>query len=418
MQTLYSAGIFTYIFLIRLVSFLGGHKARLWVTGRKLWAQKISQDLKGNTALIVWIHAASVGEFEQGRPIIEYLKLHYPKYKIILTFFSPSGYELHKNYSLVDHVYYLPSDTPANAKKFVSIVKPKLAVFVKYEFWYNYIFALNLHHIPFCYISAKFRPNQVFFKKYGAWFLSKIKSAAGFFVQDEASEKLLRSYGISNVWKVGDTRFDRVLQIRKDCQPLSIFDQFCEGARVVVAGSTWPKDEEILADLVPEFPSLKWIIVPHEIAPAHIDKIRAQLEKFNVLSYSAIKEGRGQDLRNAQVLIVDTMGLLSKLYQYADVAYVGGGFGVGIHNVLEAAVYGVPVFFGPRYQKFKEAVDLLQLGGAFTISGARDFRAYLNTYAQDWKEGVKAGQIAKEYVGKGEGAVSKILNQWVGESWI
>ncbi|MFA8300902.1 MAG: 3-deoxy-D-manno-octulosonic acid transferase [Hyphomicrobiales bacterium] len=383
MRLLYNFGIKLYLLIIRLFA-SWNPKARKWVNGR----QNIFENLK-NVILkddkIVWFHAASLGEFEQGRPIIEEFKKKYPSYKLLLTFFSPSGYEVRKNYKGVDYIFYLPADTPSNVKKFLDIVNPQIAVFVKYEFWFNYIQELDKRNIPLFIVSAIFRQNQHFFKPYGTFFRSGLKKVKHFFVQNEASGNLLKSIGINNYTVSGDTRFDRVADIINQDVDLPVIQKFCKDKRVVVAGSTWPKDEIILKELLDrETDDFRLLLAPHEIHKNHLDSIKQLFgDKAHFYSDKNIINS------NAKVLIIDCIGLLSKLYRFGQVTYIGGGFGVGIHNTLEAAVYGKPVFFGPNYDKFDEAKSLISIGAAFSINSSLELSKQLellwtaNTYLKE-----------------------------------
>ena len=359
---LYNFGIIAYRCAIGVAS-LFNEKAALWVKGRKgIW--KRMEAVERGKGRLVWVHAASLGEFEQGRPVIEKLKEIEPHTKILLTFFSPSGYEIRKNYQGADYIYYLPIDTPSNARRFVEKWKPDAAVFVKYEYWYNYLSELNKHQVPTYLISAIFRPEQPFFKKWGNLHRRMLGFFTRLFVQDEESVKLLSTIGITHVQQTGDTRFDRVKQIADAAKRIEKVEAFCNDRRAVVCGSTWPGDEDIILDYInAQEGNYKWIIVPHEIGEGHIKDILGKCRKL-VARYT----DETADVTKCQVLVVDTIGVLSSIYRYGSISYVGGGFGKGIHNTLEAAIYGIPVLFGPKYHKFKEAVDLIACGGAFSIS--------------------------------------------------
>lgn len=407
MQWFYNLAIRSYLLAISIAA-LFSPKARMWIRGRKGVFAQFSK-MKHSGDRLIWFHCASAGEFEQGRPVIEAFRQAYPKYRILLTFFSPSGYELRKNYPNADHVSYLPADTPANARKFVTLVQPALAVFVKYEFWANYIKVLHKANIPLLVLSAIFRSNQVFFKWYGQWYLTQLKLVTRFMVQDINSAELLAKAGIMQVTVTGDTRFDRVASIEKQEVRLPVIERFVADQPVLVAGSTWPTDEHLLAGLqVIGEGKIKLIVVPHEIDRNHLSRLSGLFAR-NIIRYSEIGE-TDEALLQSNILIVDTYGLLSVLYRYASVAYVGGGFGKGIHNVAEAAVYGVPVLFGPRYHKFREAVELISLGGAFTVNDVTSLNTRLNYLLADDHARHLAGEIAHSYVYSRSGATARCMD--------
>ena len=362
-----------------------------------LLKEKIEPDTR-----YVWFHAASLGEFEQGRPVIEQLKREKPETKILLTFFSPSGYEIRKNYAGADIVSYLPLDVPGNAWYFVNLVKPSKAIFIKYEFWPNYLLALQAENIPVVSISAIFRPEQVFFKDYGKWYKKLLLTFQHIFVQDKFSKELLQAHGINNVTVAGDTRFDRVYDLYQQAKQLLLIEEFVKGAeKVIVAGSTWPKDEELLVQYLRLHPDVKLIMAPHEVHNSHIAEISKLLDgKF--VRYS---DATAENVKSTNCLVVDIIGILSSIYRYANVTYIGGGFGVGIHNTLEAAVYGLPVVFGTNYQKFREARELIAIGGAFSISNYVTLEAQFDLLLKD----NNAGKIAGEYVKSNTGATEMIL---------
>ena len=407
MTFIYKAGIFIYSLLIRLSS-LFNEKAKLFVKGRKNWKQNLSSKIDVNSKYI-WFHCSSLGEFEQGRPVIEELKLQRPEYKILLTFFSPSGYEIRKNYPLADVVVYLPLDTKQNAQTFLEIVKPEKAFFVKYEFWYFYISELKRRNIPLYIVSAIFRENQQFFKNnpWGLWYREILFKVEHLFVQNEKSGELLKSAGLSNFTVTGDTRFDRVAAIARESKKLPIVEKFKGNSLLIVAGSTWKPDEELLAAFINQSVDIKFIIAAHEVSVANINRIH-QLLKKPAISFSKVSE---TEIDKFDVLIIDSVGLLSSLYRYGDVAYIGGGFGVGIHNILEAATFGLPVIFGPNYKKFKEAVDLILERGAFSISNTAELRQTLNTLIEDKNERGKASEICSDYVAKNVGSTKHIINK-------
>ena len=361
-------------------------------------------------AKYIWFHASSLGEFEQGRPLIEKIKAEHPECKILLTFFSPSGYEVRKNYGGADVVCYLPFDTPYRVKKFLDLSKPVMAIFIKYEFWDNYLSELKRRNIPVYIVSAIFRKEQLFFKWYGGMYRKVLSYFTHIFVQDDASRELLSKYGVMNVSVFGDTRFDRVQDVYKNTKQIPMVELFVNNNRsdnqlTMVAGSSWQQDEEVYLNYFNEHPELKLIIAPHEIHKDHLMHIESMLKRPSI----RLSEATEKDIKGKSCLIVDSFGLLSSIYRYGDLAYIGGGFGAGIHNVLEAAVYGIPVIFGPKYQKFKEARDLLQVGGAFSITDEKTFESKmeeLSTY-RDLLEA--AGAAAGDFVKSNIGATNRII---------
>jgi 3-deoxy-D-manno-octulosonic-acid transferase len=407
MTLFYKTAIFLYSAIIRVFSIFN-EKARLFVRGRKNWEEILSQKID-KQAKYVWFHCASLGEFEQGRPVIEELKEQFPQYKIILTFFSPSGYEIRKTYPLADAVAYLPMDTKRNAKAFLNIVNPEKVFFVKYEFWYFYISELKKRNIPLYIISAIFRENQHFFRNtpWGKWYRKMLNGVEHLFVQNEKSGELLKTIGISDFTVSGDTRFDRVAAIAKVSKQIPIVEKFRGNSQLIIAGSTWKPDEELLAAFINQSNNIKFIIAAHEVSAANINRIH-QLLKKPAISFSKVSE---TEIDKFQVLIIDSVGLLSSLYRYGDVAYIGGGFGVGIHNILEAATFGLPVIFGPNYKKFKEAVDLTFEGGAISISNFQELRQVLNNLINDKNELRKASKICSNYVEKNVGSTKVIINK-------
>jgi len=402
MGLIYNIGIYFYGAFIFLAS-LFNKKARMLRKGQQQAFAQLKKQIEPN-ARYVWFHAASLGEFEQGRPVMEQLKRDKPDTKILLTFFSPSGYEVRKNYAVADIVSYLPLDVPGNAWYFVNLVKPSKAIFIKYEFWPNYLLALQGNNIPTISISAIFRPEQVFFKEYGKWYKKLLQTFQHIFVQDKASKELLHMHAINNVTVAGDTRFDRVYDLYQQAKQLPLIEEFVKGAeKVVIAGSTWPKDEELLVQYLRLHPDVKLIIAPHEVHASHITEISKLLDgKF--VRYS---DANADNAKTTNCLVVDIIGILSSVYRYGHVAYIGGGFGVGIHNTLEAAVYGIPVVFGTNYQKFREARELIAIGGAFSISNYVTLEAQFDLLLKDNSAGKKAG----EYVKSNTGATEMILKQ-------
>jgi 3-deoxy-D-manno-octulosonic-acid transferase len=403
----YNIFLLLYFLGVRLLSWKN-KKARLWLAGRRNifadlsnWKNKI-----GTSHKIIWVHCASLGEFEQGRPVIEKLKQNYPNHKILLTFFSPSGYEIRKNYNKVDGVFYLPMDGKTNATKFIDIIKPSLVIWVKYEYWYYYLTTLKKQNIPVVLISAIFRKNQPFFKWYAAFWKKVLFSFEKICVQNEDSLILLKSIGFNEkLILAGDTRFDRVIDNaeNKTVFPKDLM-QFCKNKKVIVAGSTWEEDEQLLVHYARSHKDVQFIIAPHETDDERITEI----EKLFVgaVRYSDFIAGK----EAVQIIIIDNVGMLSKLYELASIAYIGGGFNdSGIHNILEAAVYGKPIVFATQYEKFKEAVDLVDTEGAYSINNALELESFLNKYLTDDIALENAGNICKEYVYEKQGATEKIM---------
>lgn len=395
-----------YFWILRIAAFFGHRKARKLVHGQARALGELQEWAKtlGGSG-VLWFHAASVGEFEQARPIIERLQSELPFRKVLLTFFSPSGYELRKNYPMVDKVTYLPFATHRNAKKLLETLPIEAAVMVKYEFWPAYLKALKKNNIPTYLISAIFRSGQLFFLPWGKGYLKLLHTFQHIFVQDRASAELLQKYGIDHVTVAGDTRFDRVMAVRKQAKDLPIVEGFVAGAeRVIVAGSTWPKDEELLARYMAEREGVKLVLVPHEIDVAHLHDI-FQLFEGRYVRYT---EATPQSVDKCRVLLVDTIGVLSSIYRYGDVAYIGGGFGVSIHNTLEAAVYGMPVVFGPTWKKFREARGLIEAGAAISVKDYREFAAALD---RTFEQQTAMGQAAADYVNSELGATERIYQE-------
>ena len=385
---------------------------------RKMWrgereAVRILKEKVDPNAKYVWFHAASLGEFEQGRPLMEQLRQEHPEYKILLTFFSPSGYEVRKNYEGADIITYLPLDTITNARRFLRTVRPVMAFFIKYEFWYNYLHILKHRGVPVYSVSSIFRPEQVFFKWYGRQYGRVLNCFTHFFVQNEISKELLAKIGITDTTVVGDTRFDRVLQIKEAAKQLPVVEAFVKDApQVFVAGSSWPPDEEIFIKYFNVHKNWKLIIAPHVIGEDHLKQIEKLLEGRKVIRYTEAEKmvnGQLSMVNDYEVLIINCFGLLSSIYHYGNVAYVGGGFGVGIHNLLEAAVWDVPVFFGPNNQKFQEAQGLKTSGG-FEISSYEDFAAQMDRFAADDAYLQEQGQKAGHFVKGQSGATQKVLS--------
>jgi 3-deoxy-D-manno-octulosonic-acid transferase len=405
MFLIYNIFIHLYYRLIWVSSFFKS-KSKAWFDGRKGVLEKLNATIAHDKP-IAWFHCASLGEFEQGRPVIEAFRKAFPQKRVLLTFFSPSGFEIRKNYPGADYVFYLPIDTSGNARKFVGIVNPEVAVFVKYEYWFNYIRCLKRSNIPIIYISAIFRPGQRFFTWYGRWQLSMLKMVDHFFVQNERSATLLRSSDIDRVTVSGDTRFDRVSNILKENRRFPLIEQFAGDKPLLLAGSTWPADEEVISGfLTNELSGMKFIFAPHEVHPDRINSLVKKLPA-KVLMFS---EANGQNINDAQLLVIDSIGILSHLYQYATIAYIGGGFGVGIHNILEAATYGKPVIFGPNYGKFQEAVDLIAKGGAFSIKTAEEFSMVASRLLNDPALLARTGNVSAGFVQQQRGATALIID--------
>jgi 3-deoxy-D-manno-octulosonic-acid transferase len=403
MHLLYDIGMWVYGLLLKFFS-LFNQKARLFVQGRRKQSKNISR-LINSTQQHVWFHFASLGEFEQGRPVLEKLIERFPAKKIIVTFFSPSGYEIRKDYALAAAVFYLPLDTRENARRFIEAINPEFAVFTKYEYWYHYFRELHKREVPLYIISGIFRPGQVFFSWYGGLHRQMLGFVSHFFLQNQQSLDLLKSIGHSNASLSGDTRFDRVAVNAATSKKLDLVDAFCGQASTLVAGSTWPQDEQFLPMLTQKYADWKFIIAPHEIHQDHIQEIMKLFP--SAITYSQCLQGNYTDnvLKEKQVLIIDNIGMLSSLYQYGKIAYIGGGFGAGIHNTLEAAAFGLPVIFGPKYLKFQEATDLIAIGAAKSISSVEQLLQAFEHFSRD----EKAGVAAKSYVVQKTGATEKIL---------
>lgn len=415
---LYNIIMYIYQAGIAIYSHFNEKVKKMWIGERAAFG--VLQKQVEPNAKYVWFHAASLGEFEQGRPLIEKIKKEYPNYKILLTFFSPSGYEVRKNYEQADIVTYLPIDTVANAQRFLRIVRPVMAFFIKYEFWYNYLHILRHRNIPVYSVSSIFRPNQIFFRPYGRQYAAVLKCFSHFFVQNDLSKSLLAKIGINNVTVVGDTRFDRVLQIKDNSKKLPLVDKFIGNQdvklangvtnslhRVFVAGSSWLPDEEIFIKYFNEHNDWKLIIAPHIIADTHLRQILQLLKGKKVVLYTEATE---TNVADADVLVINCFGLLSSIYHYGDVAYVGGGFGAGIHNVLEAAVWGIPVVFGPNNKRFAEAQGLLASGGGFEIDNYEKFALIMDRFCSDKDFLQNSGNAAGCFVKQLSGATNKVFS--------
>ena len=409
MNLFYHLGLWTYRLFARLISPFYA-KAALFTKGHDGLISNIKKQVSHDKP-IVWFHCASLGEFEQGRPIMEGYRTREPEHKILLTFFSPSGYEVRKKSPLADWIFYMPLDTKRNVKRFLDAVQPSKAIFVKYEFWYNFLTALKKRQIPTYFVSATFRSSQPFFKWYGAFFRRMLRNIAVLFVQNQASKELLEQVGYHNAVVAGDTRFDRVwAQAQLQCH-FPVVDIFCnqtDTQNICVAGSTWPPDEALLLQALQEYPSLRLILVPHQVETSHIEQIMQQYVPFCPIRYShALVENTF--CPQSRVLVVDSIGMLSSLYRFGSMAYIGGGFGEGIHNILEAAVYGIPVIFGPRYHNFNEAVDLALTGGAYSIKSKEELLSQIGSWITLPQKCAEAGQACRRYVENHVGATPKVL---------
>lgn len=405
MGFLYNIGILIFSSLVRLAAPFNA-KARLWVNGRKNWQKRISEKISQEDRT-VWVHCASLGEFEQGRPVIESLKKVKPDLKIVLTFFSPSGFEVRKNYKGADCISYLPADTVSNVSDFLRFVHPEAAIFVKYEFWSNYICGLHSRNIPLYLISGIFRPEQHFFKPYGAYFRSLLEKFEKIYVQDEDSLALLHGINIRNAVVAGDTRFDRVMQIAADVKDIPALKAFTGNEKMFLAGSSWSQDEEIMARYINKQPArMKWVFAPHEVHAENIER----LEKLFSVRTQRFSTYNGEPT-DARVLIIDNIGMLSSAYRYAYIAAVGGGFGKGIHNILEAACWGIPVMFGPRHEKFREAVGIIKENGGMTYDSFEKFSEILDNWLDDEALYLKTSKAASSYVKKNTGATELIMSE-------
>ena len=393
MNTLYNISIWIFSIVIHIAS-LFNTKAKQWIKGRKGIFQKLAEVTKDNQD-IIWFHCASLGEFEQGKPIIEGYKIKHPTHKILLTFFSPSGYEIRKNYYEVDWVFYLPADTKKNANQFINIVNPIKVIFIKYEFWFNYMAECKKQNIPFYSASSIFREEQSFFKY--DFFAKQLNNVSHFFVQDQNSKVLLQNIGVSNCTVAGDTRFDSVITNTQNAISIPLIEKFSENKTTIICGSTWPKDEALLAKYIKENPNYNYIIAPHELQ--HISALQKQT---NALLFS---KADSTNISTSNVMIIDSIGILSNIYQYGNTAYVGGGFGGGIHNILEAIAFGLPVIFGPNCQNFNEATQLIKQKGAISISNYTELTSAVNFFSAFDKS------IATDYIQENSGATNAILNQ-------
>jgi len=409
MTTLYNLVTQIYFLLIRVAA-LFDEKSRLWVEGRKDYFAKLERDFKANqtnnNSPLVWMHCASLGEFEQGRTLLEALKNEIPRLRVLLTFFSPSGFEIQKNCKAADYVYYLPADSKKNARRFLEITRPDLAIFVKYEFWYHFLTRLKKREIPVVLVSAIFRKGQPFFRWHGGLHREMLAGFSQIFVQNEDSLKRLKSIGCENAILAGDTRIDRVLDIAAKAKRFPIVEVFCEGHNVLIGGSIWHKGAAILADFInlENGSNWKYILAPHDVSDANISRMEARL-KVKTLRYSRANKNTA---KAAKVLLIDNIGMLSSIYRYGKIAYIGGGFGKGIHNILEPVAWGLPVVFGPNYHKFAEARLLLESGGAFAVEDAKAFQTVFEQL-EDSANYEEAASQAKTFVLENRGATSIVF---------
>lgn len=398
MRFLYNTFIYIYIGILHLISPFN-KKIKTMLKGEKECFDKLKSINQNDK--IAWFHCASLGEFEQGRPLLEEVKKHFPQHKILLSFYSPSGYEAKKDYSLADYIVYLPNDTRKNAKKFVSIVNPDLIFFIKYEFWYNYILELKGRRL--FQVSLILRENQYFFSWYGKWFAKQLKNFEHFFVQNHQTATLLNKIGYKNITISGDTRFDRVMTIANNAKSFQNIEKFCQGdKKIILAGSSWLADEKIIEKAIKNL-DIKLIIAPHIVEQSHINEIQELFPQ--AILYSELAENK----KESNILIINCIGILSNLYQYCDIAYIGGGFGVGIHNTLEAATFGKPICFGTNYQKFQEAIDLINLKAAYSISNEEELKEILSSLLSDKEKYEKSATASKNYVQEKVGACKKII---------
>ena len=403
MNILYSLAIRLYSGLVSIAALFGNKKARLWWKGREnQWDNLKSPN---NDDEWIWIHVSSLGEFEQGLPVIENLKAKYPKYKLLLTFFSPSGYEPRKNFHLADKVAYMPSDTRSNAKKLIKNFNIKAAFFVKYDFWFNYMKVLKENDIPLYYISALLHPDHYFFKFYSFWFRKQLFNVTHYFVQNDETAKLLKGVGIGNTTVTGDTRFDRVFEIAKQSESFPEIEKFIDGRQCIIAGSSWPSDEKFIIPFSKKMPeNYCLIIAPHDVSDTHIKQITSQLDNYAL--YTQLPTANSQQ---PTALIIDTIGILKQIYKYARFVYVGGGFMSSIHNTQEALVFGCPVVIGPKYHKFVEAVDLVRDGGMFSVNNQQEFDDIFKRLMNDEEFYNKASGICQDYIQLSIGATDKIM---------
>lgn len=407
MRLIYNISIRLYLLAIRVAA-LFTPKAKQWLQGRKNFFEELQQSIKKEDE-IIWFHVASLGEFEQGRPLMEAVKKLFPSHRTLLTFFSPSGYEAKKNYKGVDYIFYLPMDTRSNARKFVSIVKPKMVIFVKYEFWFNYINELYKNKIPLLMVSVIFRPSQHFFKFWSVWFRKQLTKVTWFYVQNDESVYLLNNIKIYHVEKSGDTRFDRVKILLNEKHDIPFIEHFKGNDLLIVAGSSWPPDEDILRYVLSNTNiPFRLIIAPHVVSDSHVAELQKKFNKWSPVLYTDFTNSFS---KNSTVMILNTTGILSHIYRYADLSYVGGGFGVGIHNLLEPATYGQPVLFGPNFNKFQEARDLINLKTGFSVSNKDETLKLVESLLSGDVLRADIGIKSKKYVEANAGATDIVLNK-------
>ena len=406
MRAIYSFAIILYSIAIKITAAFGNQKAKLWVAGRKNWEKELSS-INPENKKVTWFHVASLGEFEQARPLIEAIKQKEPKSFILLSFFSPSGFEIRKNYELADKVTYLPIDTPKNAKLFLKLTNPQRVIFVKYEFWFNFLNQISEHKIECYLVSGIFRKSQHFFKWYGHWFKKHLSAFTFFFVQNETSVELLKSLQFRNVRLTGDTRLDRVMSITREVFHDLRFTTFATNSSVVIFGSSWEQENEFAVALSKTDVNCKIIIAPHEINSTRIETLK---NRFSVSCKLLSKTKKDENLSELNVLIIDQIGLLSKLYRYADCAFIGGGFGHGIHNTLEAVAYSKPVLFGPNYHKFQEAYDLINEGAGYCVANEIEFLEAIRQLILDEEVYKNASKNAASYILQNQGATQKIIS--------
>ncbi|GAA4821426.1 3-deoxy-D-manno-octulosonic acid transferase [Algivirga pacifica] len=403
----YALGIIMYRWVLGIISPFH-KKAKLFVKGRKGQITALESFFQGNKQRVVWVHCASLGEFEQGRPIIEALKQQAPDIKILLTFYSPSGYEVRKDYPYADYCTYMPLDTPSNAREFIEVVNPSLAIFVKYEFWYYHLRELKEREIPVFSVSSIFRQDQVYFKPHALFYRKTLELISHFYVQDKTSGALLSSIGIDRWDVAGDSRFDRVIELVEQRKDIPIVQKFTQQTFTLVIGSSWTKDLKHIAPLLNAWEEpLKLIIAPHEIEERSLQETEAFFPDKQIIRFSAMNEGA--DWRGADILLIDNIGMLTSLYQYGSLAYIGGAFGKGLHNILEAATYGIPVIFGPKYDKFNEAKEIIASKGGFSIDGEEAFEKIFVALYHDEIKRLRAGKQAEMYVQSKVGATEKVL---------
>lgn len=402
---LYDFGIAAYTAAIKAVA-PWKPKARKWVEGRRGIFERLQATVGASDKPVVWIHASSLGEFEQGRPVIEAIHEHYPQYRVLLTFFSPSGYEIRKDFAAADWVFYLPADTPRNVRRFLDIVRPEMAIFVKYDYWLNYLSELRRRKIRSYIFSSLFRRNSIFFKPYGGMFRRALGTFETIFVQNNESKQLLSEIGFENVIVAGDTRFDRAAALPAQASRYPLIEHFKGEGRLFIVGSSWRPDEDLLVPFVNAHPDVKFVIAPHEMEQPRIERLETECTG-GVVRYSECRTE--SDVEGARVLIIDVIGILNQLYQYADWVYIGGGFGVCIHNTQEPATYGVPIAFGPKYHKFKEACDMIKLGACASVTTTEELEEWFAPLKADEKRRAHFARIAADYITANKGATELIV---------